>query len=51
MKNIKKIIRESKITPGQLKLWKKINKLRNDYGICERCFRRTIQILEEEKLA
>jgi hypothetical protein len=48
MKKIKQILRESKYTKKQLMVWRIINKKRNEYGICESCFRKTIEMLEEK---
>lgn len=49
MKKIKKILRESKYTKKQLSTWKLLNQKRNEKGICESCFRKVIEILEELK--
>lgn len=51
MKKIKQILRESNYTKAQLKIWRILNKERRDRGICEDCFRRTIELLEENRKA
>jgi len=48
-KKIKKILRESKFTKQQLSIWRKINGERNNRLICESCFRKVIEMLEEIK--
>lgn len=51
MKKIKQILRESKYTKAQLKIWRILNKEKNERGICEGCFRKTIELLEENREA
>jgi hypothetical protein len=46
-KKIKKILRESKFSKQQLSTWRRLNRERNNRGICERCFSEVIKMLEE----
>lgn len=48
MKKIKEIIRKSRITKDQLRIWKKLNREQHNRGICESCFRKFIEMLEED---
>lgn len=47
-KKIKKILRKSKITREQLRIWRRLNVRRKEYNICQDCFDKMIQMLEED---